>query len=243
MNKRQTGMTVRPARHVLVVDDMSYICDDLRDTFLAHNRKPDGKYQFDVDIATTIEEAIDKVRARPVTDQYHVIVLDLSFAPADENNRDGLRVSDALGLCLRFGQTIPVEIIFSGYAGLKDCVQAMRHGAWDVINKLEDEDGDPYDRVVASAVARLMSLDLQEHLATVAVAYLQRRIATLQRQFGGQVIAIWHEPEVGVIAHGRDAFDLEQQLVSWRATHAEWMYPFVTQIPELALGMRHGGAP
>ncbi len=233
-------MTNRPVRHVLLVDDHLFTCRDLRAAFLAHHSDPEAAFEFEVDMATTIAEAIEKVRARESSNQFHVIVLDLSFHSPGVD-REGLRIADALGLCLRLGQTIPVEIIFSGYADVKNCVQAMRHGAWDVIDKAEDSDGDPYDRVVVSAVSRLKALDLQEHLATVAVEYLQTRIASLQRTYGGRLVAIWHEPEVGVIADGRDVFDLENNLHSWREIHPGGTYPFITRIPATSGSGRSGG--
>lgn len=226
-------MTDRPVKRVLIVDDVLFTCNDVRAAFLAHNTDANGAFTFEVDITLSIADAIDMVRAKQWADQYDVIVLDLSFDTAGED-RSGFRIADALGLHRRLGQTIPVEIIFTGYANVRNCVQAMRCGAWDVIHKLEEvDDKNPFQLVVDSAVSRLRALELQQLLNVVALKWLQQHVSELQTLYAGQVVAIWNEPDVRVVASGRDAFELETQLESWRQGRPSWMYPFVVDIPEM----------
>jgi CheY-like chemotaxis protein len=221
-------------KRVLVVEDRVYVRNDLRREFEEHNRDPGGPFVFVVETVASIQQAIALIRADQETRSYDVLVLDLSF-DEEGTDRSGLRLASALGLLRRLGQEIPVEIVFSGYADLRTCVQTMRCGAWDVIDKADSLDGrSSYSLVVESAVTRLQSLELQAHLQAAAVPWLQQQVAALQLQYGGQVVAVWHEPEVHVVASGRDAFELELALEVWREGRAEWMYPFVVSIPEVS---------
>ena len=224
-------MTDRPNKYVLIVENDPFTRNDLRREFGVYSRNAASEYAFVVETAASIREALDKVRARRADKAFDVVVLDLSFDDVGLD-REGLQLANALGLYRRLGQAIPVEIIFSGRADVRVTVQAMRHGVWDVIDKKSaDDDTSAFRKVVESAVDRLKALDLQELLNDVAVTWLQQNIVDLQERYGGQVIAIWHEPNVRVIAAGRDVFELETRLDAWRKEHAAWMYPLVVQIP------------
>jgi hypothetical protein len=86
--------------------------------------------------------------------------------------------------------------------------------------------------VVDSAIARLQQLDLRrEQEKHIATNWLPENLRALQARYGRQLIALWHEPEVKVIASGRDAFELEVNLKDWRIQHAAWEQPFIVQIP------------
>lgn len=224
-------MTTRPLKHVLVVDDDAFTRHDVCAAFKHYSDDAGSEFRFVAEAAESIHEAVGKVRAQRVDTAYDVIVLDLAF---DEDGRtfEGLRIADALGICRRLGQAIPVEIVFSGYADVRTSVQVMRHGAWDVIDKHgDDPDVSPFRLVVESAVHRLKALDLQQNLNATVLPWLQRHIIDLQKKYGGLVVAIWHDPSLEVVADGRDVFELETRLDAWRKEHPDWMYPFVVQIP------------
>jgi hypothetical protein len=229
-------------KRVLIVDDLPYVCMDLRDTFL-ESAEADGLFRFEIETRGTVEEAIALIRTSPAGGGFDVLVLDLSFDPSGLD-RKGLQLASALGLCRRLGEAIPIVIVFSAYADLHNCVQAMRSSVWDVVHRGDPAEGpSSFDLVVASAIQRLRALDLQSHLNTVALEWLQHHIADLQVSHGGQVVAIWHEPEVHVVASGQDAFELELRLETWRENRPEWMYPFVVSIPQVpAVAYAAGGS-
>jgi CheY-like chemotaxis protein len=222
-------------KRVLIVDDETLPRGELRAAFSEH-AETHRLFEFQLEEQESVEEAIESIRATstPPAKGFDVLVLDLSFDPPGLD-RKGLRLASALGLFRRLGEAIPIVIVFSAYADLHNSVQAMRSSAWDVIHKWEPPEAEgmsPYQLVVESAVLRLRALDLESHLRSKALAWLQHHIADLQVSHGGQVVAIWHEPEVHVVASGKDPFELELQLETWRENRPEWMYPFVISIPE-----------
>lgn len=209
---------------VLIVDDEQAMCEELKDRFADCNQKADCPYEFEVEVALSAAECIQKVR----TNMYDVIVLDVRL----EEEEGGLEVNLALALAEGFGSERPVKIIFTGYPNYRQCVEAIRRDAWDYIVK-EDVGTTPAAQIVVnSAVARLQQLDLRQELEQrIATNWLPWRLGKLQPEYGGKLVAIWHQPEIRVIAAGADAFELEANLKEWRKQHAVWEQPFLVHIP------------
>src|SRR5262245_51661880 len=140
-------------KSVLIVDDQPAMCASLKDRFIDCNRMLECPYQFRVDTAQSTQECIEKLRSA----FYDVIVMDVRL----QTETDGLEATVSMGLHQQFGAATPVRIIFTGYPSYRDCVRAMRSGAWDYLVK-EDIDGTSIFKLVASsAVERLQRLDLR----------------------------------------------------------------------------------
>jgi CheY-like chemotaxis protein len=226
-------MTGRPIKRVLIVDDDPVAHRDLCDKFREHNVAGDGVFQFEVDVQESIDAAIESIQRKTKHGQYDVIVLDLSFTE-EGDDFIGLRLADALGLYTRLGQAIPVTIVFSAYASIRFAVAVMRCGVWDVLDKLDAEsEVGPYQDVVDSAVSRLRSLDAEKALKLAAVRWTHQHIVELQSKFAGQVVAVWNVPDMRVVAHGKDAFELEKHLHTWREKRPDASHPYVVWIPSL----------
>lgn len=226
-------MSEKTKKSVLVVDDEQRMCKILRDRFTDCNENVDCPYKFEADVALSAAECVEKVRAKIKGTEadkppYDVIVLGIRM----EEETTGLKTNLALACLEEFGPEIPVRIIFTGYPNYSQCVEAMRYGAWDYIVK-EDVGDTPMSQIVVnSALARPQQLDLRrEQEQQIAADWLPRHLPELQPQYGGQLVALWHRPEVKVIASGHDAFELEANLKDWRKQHATWEQPFVVQIP------------
>jgi CheY-like chemotaxis protein len=237
-------MTSRPRKHVLIVDDEPWVRGDLCRKFLRYNDVHDGIFHFEVEVAESLKDAVALIRARPRHAQYDVVVLDLSFT-RDENDLAGLRLADALGLYTRLGQTIPATIVFSGHLSgprsINFTVEVMRCGVWDVIDKTATDAGPgPFQQVVDSAVSCLCGLAWQRELKLEAVKWTHKHINELQAKYAGQVVAIWQSgrqtgvPLMQVVANGKDAFELEDQLHEWRKKEPNASQPYVVWIPALA---------
>jgi CheY-like chemotaxis protein len=206
---------------VLIVDDQPEWREALKEKFLAKS-EVDYPYSFEVECAADAEECIDAVRKK----KYDVIVLDVKLG----SGMNGLEVS--FGLEQLLGFATPIRIILTGNPDYQDCVESMRHGAWDYIVKQNTESKLASVAVVDSVEARLRHVDvLKEQEQLIAIEWLPRNIEALQAQYGGQVVAIWHQPEVNVVAHGTDAFRLEAVLKEWRSSHQPWERPFLVRIP------------
>jgi CheY-like chemotaxis protein len=190
------------------------------------NQDKDCPYAFEVDVALSAAECVEKVRSK----SYDVIVLDVHM----ETATSGLKANMALAMSEEFGSEKPVRIILTGYPEFLACVEAMRYGAWDYIAK-QDVGGKRVGKIVVdSTVARLRQLDIRrEQEQQIAANWLPQHFRELQKDWGGQLIALWHRSGTKVIASGRDAFDLEANLKEWRGQHAIWEQPFIVQLPPL----------
>lgn len=224
-------MNEKIKKAVLIVDDEPRMCEILKDRFTDCNEKADCPYNFEVDVALSAAECIQKVRVKETeADEppYDVIVLDVRM----EMETSGLEASLPWALYQHLGWEVPIRIIFTGYPSYRQCVEAMRYDAWDYIVK-EDVGTTPATQIVVdSAVTRLQQLDLRrEQEQLIAADWLPRHLWNLQPEYGGKLVAIWHQPEIKVIASGRDAFELEGNLKDWRRQHAAWEQPFLVQIP------------
>jgi len=222
--------TEKPKKAVLIVDNELHICKVLKDNFTDFNKKVDCPYEFEVDIALSAAECIEKVRTKKGVDgdtpPYDIIVLDIRM----EKENSGVEAAAALHVQL--GWETPIRIIVTGFPNYRDCVETMRHGVWDYVIK-EEVGGLPFPRIVVdSALTRLQQLDVRrEQEQQIAADWLPRHFYELRAGCGGQLVALWHRPKVTVIASGRDAFELEAGLEEWRKQHPSWQQPFVVQIP------------
>lgn len=215
-------MVEKIAKMVLILEDEKSISLIVKERFLDCNQRPACPYQFEVDEAYVVPDFVRMVRAK----HYDVVVLDVRL----EEETSGLGAS--FRLYEQLGWEKPIRIFLTGYPSYRDCVTAMRYGAWDYIVK-EDLDDTPMAQVVVnSAITRLRQIDLrQEQTKRISADWLPRNLRELQPEFGGKIIAVWHRPEVAIIASGSDAFELEDQLKEWRNGHEPWEQPFIVEIP------------
>ena len=118
--------------------------------------------------------------------------------------------------------------MFTGYPTYESCVRAVRSGCVGLYREDKDTVGRlALEVVVDSAVEGLCGLDLQQELEQRIPAWFGAHSSDMQLRYCGQLVAIWWQPEVHVIASGKDAFELEERLESWRALHEPWEKPFI----------------
>ena len=74
--------------------------------------------------------------------------------------------------------------------------------------------------VVQVVINRLKHFDTQAELRIkIGQKWLPVHFRELREKYPNQLIALWHQPRVKIIAHGHDAFELENNLKEWRNTH------------------------
>lgn len=227
-------MSEKTRKKVLIVDDEPLMCEMLSDRFGDCVASQDCPYEFEVDVASSAAECVERFRAASPgagRTPYDVVVLDIRM----EGERSGLEASFAMQQ--QQGSESPVRIICTGYPSYRDCVEATRNGAWDYIVKEDVAETPLAQLVVNSAVARLRQLDQRREQESLIVSdWLPLNILDLQARYEEKLVALWHVPEVSVVASGSNAFDLEASLKDWRGEHDTWEQPFVVQVPP-----RHGG--
>lgn len=221
-------MNEKTKKAVLIVDDDDITCKLLSRRFIYYNERSDCPYTFDVGIAQTAAECIQKVRSKAANNEkYDIIVLDIWM----ENYRIGLDVNLNFALYEQLGWETPIRIIFTAYSDFGQCVEAIRYGAWDYVRKDDVGNRTGYQIVVESAISRLRQLELRRELEEQITAYwLPEHQWELQQRYGGKLVAIWHKPDIEVIAWGVDAFELEDNLKGWRSEHAAWEQPFIVKV-------------
>lgn len=213
----------KPLKNVLIVDDEKRICEALERRFIY----TDSPYSFRVDTVQSFSECIKKIRQN----RYDIIVLDVRL----EDDRTGLEAS--LSISEQLGKETPIKIIFTGYPTYRDCVSALRNGAWDYIVKRDVDNKSALRIVVESATIRLQQIDLRRMLKKeIGLEWLPLNMRELQTLYGGQYLALWGKSEVNafhveVIASGQDAFELQDNLKNWRKNHDLWEQPFIVAIP------------
>ena len=223
---------IKTPKTVLVVDDDPSICEMVEYRFTVYNKKIDALYEFKVDRALSTEECIDKIRSNFYS--VDVIVLDVVMIKGVLEDRSGIDSALAIAVNEQMGWEAPLRIIFTGHPSYGDCVEAVRHGAWDYIVKEDLGDKGMTEILVDSALAGLKQIDLRnEQEQQIAADWLPKNYYKLQTQYGGKIIALWNHPEVQIIASGHDAFELEDCLRDWRKQHARWEQPWIVRIPKL----------
>ena len=221
-------------KYVLIVDDDVEWHPKFKKYFEGRSCTEGCEYTFEVDTAASLHDAIRAIRERVGTKrEYDVVIFDVRM----ETPEAGLQ--GACALALESAEMFPVIIIFTGFEEYEGCVTAMRHGIWDYIRKKSVVDKAGVVRtapeiVVESAINRLREMDLRRVLRqAIGVEWYPTHSAELMKEHGGRIVALWHEPTVGVIASGTDAFDLEKNLREWRSDHAPWEQPFLLRVPRL----------
>jgi CheY-like chemotaxis protein len=233
----------RSKKEVLIVDDEPLIVEMLCDRFMDCTRVHECPYDFEVEVANSAVECVQKIRARasiPGKSVYDVIVLDMLM----EGQTSGLDVARSISspeiarsLAEGFGFETPVRIVVTGFPNYNQCVEVMRSGAWDYIVKEDVGHKSVSQIVVDSAVARLRQLDSrQQQERQIAADWIPRHFIDIQNKYSGKLIALWHQPKVEIIASGADAFELEDNLKEWRSRRVAWEQPFVVRIPPAEYG-------
>jgi ActR/RegA family two-component response regulator len=220
-------------KRVLIIDDKDFWKERFARWFAGRaKRRDDCPYAFCVDAETTLDGGIERIReAVRCNTPYDVVVFDLLFHGSDDANPEGLQGVMGFGLTNELIDDLPVIIVFTGHPTFLSCVDAMRNGAWDYIVK-EDRGDKPAPQVVAdSAIDRLLELDLRRTLREeVSVKWYPNHSLELEESHSGQLVALWHQPEVHVIASGRDSFDLDVKLQPWRSNRPSWHQPFILRV-------------
>jgi DNA-binding NtrC family response regulator len=215
-------MECKATKNVLIVDDERHMAGALKDRFTDCDLNDECPYGFIADVAHSVSECVAKVQQR----SYDVIVVDVRI----EQERDGLDVALAWALTEEFGTEQPIRIVFTGHPNYPECVQALRSGAWDYIVKEDVGDTSAYQLVVNSAIVRLRQLDARrDQEKQIVEGWLPQHFPDLEKRYAGQIVALWHEPKVEVVAHGYDAFELSEKLREWRRQRLSWQQPFIVR--------------
>lgn len=122
---------------VLVIDDEPDVLEEIVHA-IQSAPAPDGD-RYIVEGESNVRKAIQRMER----ELFELVITDMRMGPTEE---EGLDVLAALA------RKSAVAIVLTRYASIANCVKAMRAGAWDYIEKSQ-ENGDPYERLLDSMKA------------------------------------------------------------------------------------------
>jgi DNA-binding NtrC family response regulator len=187
---------------VLVVDDQQ---EDLKQIVrcLESERGLDGK-PYEVVALADPDEASDLLGQQ----SFDAVIVDMLMT-TPERGLDILR---------KLVGKSPISIVLTAHALFPNCVQAMRLGAWDYIDKLS---GDPFDALLRSLRdACQYRVDHPDGgRSNPESPWVQENLQTLLEQYEGEVVAILDRR---VVDHDKDLDVLRQRVM------AIYPYAYVT---------------
>ncbi len=213
-------MTHRPYC-VLVVDDHHPTRQMLQDAFV----------EARADISVSVADCEDQAIAQLTEHSFDAVVLDKRMA----RTTSGLELAASIGIG---GRDMPaVYVIYTGFPdhNFRECVGAMRSGAWDYIIKEATETVPSANRVVDSVTNRLDALAIRNELEQVLASWLPRHLSELESKYTGKIVALWFagkdtspQADLEPIGAAENPFVLNEQLSTWRSetSEREFVLPF-----------------
>jgi CheY-like chemotaxis protein len=211
--------------NVLIVDDVPQVCSQI-ELFFESRNEMQSDYEFRVEKRHSISECVELLRS---DQHYDVLILDVIFP--EEGDKHGMEVA-LLAQC-HLGPTIPIRIVMTAHPDFADCCAAGRAGVWAYLHKVSTNKGKSFaEAVVDSALYGLRHNDFQKEIVGIIDPWLRERGADLEKEHAGQVVALWHTPDVHVVASGRDQFEVARALLDWKdAAAAPWQHPLIYPVP------------
>jgi CheY-like chemotaxis protein len=161
---------------VLVIDDEESSLKQVH-KLLSDTPGPDG-HPFDVTAVASHQDALQRLDER-----YDVIITDMVMG---QKETEGL---DILGKLV--GQS-PVTIVLTARAAFPNCVEAMRMGAWDYLEKVPLDGSDPYENLLRS-----INRGYQARLATPNEVvmfhdslWVRDHMGELMKKYPGELVAV-----------------------------------------------------
>ena len=111
-----------------------------------------------------------------------------------EHRKEGLEVIRLLA------NRSAIVIVLTGYPDIPNCVEAIREGAWDYLEKNPADRSDPYDRLLGSLEkacdARLKRPE--RGVSNPDMEWVNQNLSRLIRKYPGKVVAVLYQRVVDV---------------------------------------------
>ncbi len=181
---------------VLVIDDDLQVLKQI-EKVLAAAKGLDGK-PFDVTTKPDHHAAIALLEE----ERREVVVTDMYMGP---ENDEGLAVLRQLT-----GKS-PITIVLTAHPKIRDCVESMRAGAWDYLEKNPDDGSDGYDNLLQSIrrACRLRAEHRETGPSVGDTRWINENIDELMQKYPGEVVGILDQEVVG---HNASFADLAKRM-------------------------------
>ena len=162
---------------VLAIDDQPEVLKQIEKA-LAAAEGPDGS-PYEVVGMVDHEAALERLDA----EHFDVVIADMVMG-AQEN--EGLAILRALT------DKSPITIVLTAYPSISNCVESMRAGAWDYIEKVPEDESDPYETLLRSVRQACEVRMAHPHAGRINPdsTWVRHHIGELMEEYGGEVVAV-----------------------------------------------------
>ena len=169
---------------VLLIDDEP---DDLKalERELTSSKAPSGEY-YEAKCFTDYEDALN-----PAYDgeKFDILITDMVM---------GRKRDEGIAVLKYFADRLPVTIVLTGHPSVPNCVEAMKAGAWDYIEKNPADGADPYERLLDS-LKRSYEYKLEHPergITNPDSEWVHDNLDKLMTEYPGQLVAVLYEKVV-----------------------------------------------
>ncbi len=169
---------------VLIIDDVP---EDLREMkmLISSRKDPNGK-PYDVLAITNHEEALKIIDTEP----FDIVITDMLMGKMQRE--EGIKVLQQLA------NKSSVAIVITGHPSIPNCVQSMKAGAWDYIEKQPMDGKDPYERLLGSIykACEYRTKNPARGVVDPDSEWVHNHLNELMEKYAGQLVAVLYEKVV-----------------------------------------------
>jgi len=162
---------------VLAIDDQPEVLKQI-ERALAAAEGPNG-HPYEVVGMTDHEEALERLDA----EHFDVVIADMVM---------GAQEDEGLTVLRKLTDRSPITIVLTAYPSIPNCVESMRAGAWDYIEKMPEDESDPYEKLLASlhGACQFRLEHPEAGRSNPDSTWVRQHLDELVRDHGGEVVAV-----------------------------------------------------
>jgi len=181
---------------VLVIDDEPHVLKQIEKA-IAGATDPDGQ-PFEVTGESDHQAAIGLLDR----ESFDLVVADMHMGPDED---------EGLMILRQLTDKSPVTIVLTAHPKIPVCVESMRAGAWDYLEKDPEDGSDAYENLLASirdaCRHRLENADAGR--ASADTRWVHKNIGELMEKHPGEVVAVLNQQ---VVAHDASFAELAKRV-------------------------------
>jgi len=201
---------------VLAIDDQAEALKQIQNA-VAKAPSPNGEPN-EVVALTDYNEALARLDRG---EYFDVVITDMVMGDKEEEGLEVLR---------KLTRKSPVTIVLTAYPSIPNCVASLKAGAWDYLEKVPADGGDPYENLLASLRdARRDRLAYPEAgRSNPDSTWSREHLNELVEKYGGEIVAIL---DGQVVCHGPS---YDEVMEEFRKGHPI-ARPTIVSIPDLSV--------
>ena len=163
--------------NVLVIDDEPEVLKQI-EKGIASAKDPDGE-PFEVTAESDHQAAIRRLDK----ERFDIVVTDMYMGPEED---------EGLAILRQLTEKSPVTIVLTAYPSIPSCVESMRAGAWDYLEKVPENGSDAYENLLKSIreACRHRAEHPETGRASADTRWVHEHIGELMEKYPGEVVAV-----------------------------------------------------